>query len=98
MARTRIAPAPPDGAAIDAEIARLRDLAVTELRARWLTTFRRPALPHLSRHLMFRVLAYRLQADHLSDLDGECQRLLHRSDTPDDAGERAGDLGRRPQC
>ena len=51
--------------------------------------------PHLPRHLMFRVLAYRLQADRLGDLDGESQRLLDRSVSPEDAGQRAMDLGRR---
>ena len=40
-------------------------------------------------------LAYRLQADHLGDLDGECQRLLDRSESPETAGQRAADLGRR---
>jgi Protein of unknown function (DUF2924) len=54
----------------------LRDLDTKELRARWRTVFRREAPPHLSRHLLFHVLAYRLQADALGDLDGRCQRLL----------------------
>ena len=44
---------------------------------------------------MFRVLAYRLQADQLGDLDGECQRLLDRSGSPENAGRRALDLNRR---
>ena len=51
--------------------------------------------PHLPRHLLFRVLAYRLQADHLGDLDGESQRLLDRSGSPEKAGQRAVDLSRR---
>src|SRR5262249_28661876 len=42
-----------------------------------------------------RVLAYRLQADHLGDLDGESQRLLDRSVSPEDAGQRAVALARR---
>ena len=45
--------------------------------------------PHLPRHLLFRVLAYRLQADRLGDLDGESQRLLDRSGSPEEAGQRA---------
>ena len=44
---------------------------------------------------MFRVLAYRLQADLLGDLDGESQRLLDRSESPEDAGKRAVDFARR---
>ena len=53
------------------KIARLRDLDVTELRSHWQAVFGRPAPPHLARHLLFRTLAYRLQADRLGDLAGE---------------------------
>ena len=56
----------------------LRGLDLGGLRARWHTAFRRRAPPHLPRHLLFRILAYRLQADRLGDLDGECRRLLDR--------------------
>jgi hypothetical protein len=75
--------------AIDVEIARLRDLDVGALRARWHTVFGRRPPPHLPRHLLFRILAYRLQADHLGDLDAESLRLLDRSETPEKAGQRA---------
>ena len=34
--------------------------------------------PHLPRHLLFRILAYRLQADRLGRLDADCRRLLDR--------------------
>ena len=40
--------------------------------------FRRAAPPHLPRHLLFRILAYRLQADQLGDLDADTRRLLAR--------------------
>jgi hypothetical protein len=53
---------------------------------------RRPH-PHLPRHLLFRVLAYRLQADVFGDLDSECQRLLDRSVSPEDAGQVRGAIG-----
>jgi DUF2924 family protein len=95
MPRVKIGPAQPDRKAIDVEIARLRDLDVRELRARWHTLFRRRPPPHLPRHLLFRVLAYRHQADHLGDLDGESQRLLDHSKSPEQAGQRAVGLGRR---
>src|SRR6476620_924490 len=78
MPRVVIGPAIPDRASLDHEIARLRGLDVGELRARWHTVFRRRAPPHLPRHLLFRILAYRLQADQLVDLDADTRRLLDR--------------------
>src|ERR1700688_4158069 len=96
MPRVKIGPALPDREKIDVEIARLRDLDVGQLRSRWHTAFGRPAPAHLSRHLLFRSLAYRLQADCLGDLDGESQRLLDRSGTPEKAGRNAVDLSRHP--
>jgi Protein of unknown function (DUF2924) len=91
MPRVRVGPAIPDRKTLDVEIARLRDLDVGELRRRWHTVFRRRPPPHLPRHLLFRVLAYRFQADHLGDLDGESRGLLDRSDSPEKAGQRAVD-------
>src|SRR6516165_6007636 len=95
MPRVRVAPALPDRKSLDVEIARLRDLDVGELRNHWHNVFGQRPHPHLPRHLLFRVLAYRLQADALGDLDGESQRLLDRSVSPEDAGQRAVDLTRR---
>ena|SRR5712692_1049692 len=46
--------------------------------ARWHTVFRRRAPPHLPRHLLFRILAYRLQADRLGELDNDSRRVLDR--------------------
>jgi hypothetical protein len=66
-----------------------------ELRIQWQNSFGRPPAPQLPRHLLFRVLAYRLQADQLGDLDGESQRLLDRTGSPEDAGQRAVNLGLR---
>src|SRR5215207_9979671 len=78
MPRVVIDHAVPDRASLDIEIARLRGLDVGELRARWHTVFRRRAPPHLPSHLLFRILAYRLQADRLGDLDADSRRLLDR--------------------
>src|SRR3954451_11660106 len=89
MARVKVAPARPDIKTLDVEIARLRDLDVRDLQARWRAVFRRRPSPHLPRHLLFRVLAYRVQADRLGDLDTECQRLLDGTGSPEDAGQRA---------
>jgi len=95
MPRVKIGPSPLDRRTLDVEIARLRDLDAGELQSRWHNVFGRRPHPHLPRHLLFRVLAYRLQADVLGDLDGESQRLLDRSVSPEDAGQRAVDLARR---
>jgi hypothetical protein len=84
----------PDRKAIDVEIARLRELDAGALRARWHTMFGRRSPPHLPRHLLFRIMAYRLQADHLGDLDPGSQRLLDRSESPEKAGQRAARLAR----
>jgi hypothetical protein len=89
MPRVRIGPAPPDREALDAEIARLRDFDINGLRSRWHAVWGRPAPLHLPRHLLFRILAYRLQADHWGDLDAESKRLLDRSESPEQAGQNA---------
>lgn len=94
MPRVKIGPVLPDRKAIDIEIARLRDLDVGALRARWHTVIGRRASPHLPRHLLFRVIAYRLQADHFGDLDTESRRLLDGAGSPEDAGKRAIDPSR----
>jgi hypothetical protein len=91
MPRVRIGSTPSNRQQLDIEVTRLRDLDVRELRNRWHTVFGRPASHHLSRHLLFRILAYRLQADRLGDLDSESQRLLDRSGSPEKAGRNAVD-------
>jgi DUF2924 family protein len=94
MPRSKIGSAQPDRKTLDFEIARLRELDVAALRARWHTMFGRRSPSHLPRHLLFRILAYRLQVDLLGDLDAESLRLLDRSETPEKAGQRA--VARRP--
>jgi len=95
MPRVTINPASPDREKLDIEIARLRDLDVGELRARWHTVFRRRAPTHLPRHLLFRILVYRLQADRLGDLDAGTLRLLDRSGSPADVGRLAAEFNKR---
>src|SRR5499426_3869291 len=94
MARVKVGPALPDRETIEAEIARLRDLDLGSLQSRWHTVFRRRPSPHLPRHLLFRVLAYRLQADCFGDLDTESRRLLDGAPSPEDAGKRSVEANR----
>jgi hypothetical protein len=88
MPHVKVGPALPDGSTLDVEIARLRDLDIASLQARSHNVFRRPS-PHLPRHLLFRILAYRLQAERLGDLDVESRRLLDGVGPPEDAGKRS---------
>ena len=96
MPRVVIGPAVPDREALDTEIARLHGLGVGELRAKWHTAFRRRAPPHLPRHLLFHILAYRLQADRLGELDADSRRLLDRigSGSSDETDRLVTDLNR----
>lgn len=65
---------------IDSEIAHLRDLGFEGLRARWRAAFRREAPAHLPKHLLFAMVAYRLQAEVLGDLDAETLLFLKQID------------------
>src|SRR4051794_24545000 len=89
MPRVTIGPAVPDQTTLDVEIVRLRDLDLSDLRARWQTSFGQRPPPHLLRHLLFRMLAYRLQTDRIGDLDGDIKRLLDGSASPEIASKRA---------
>jgi hypothetical protein len=83
---------------LDDEIAHLRDLDLHGLRARWKSMLRQQPPSHLPRHLLFAVLAYRLQADELGDLDPATARLLRQIATGGgtvDTLRRANEFGRR---
>ena len=80
MPQAKIAAKLPQTASVEAEIARLRGLGVQGLRARWRTSFRTDAPPHLARHLLFAMLAYRLQAETMGDLDAATVRFLKQVD------------------
>src|SRR5262249_16907562 len=86
-----------DRSELEDEIARLRDLDLPNLRARWRTVFRRKAPEHLPRHLLFRILAYRLQGERLGDLDQETVRLLDRIGSGN-SGNGAHSLGKQSRC
>jgi hypothetical protein len=70
---------------VEEDITHLRDLDLRGLRARWQSVFGRPAPAHLTRHLLFAVIAYRVQADRFGDLDHVTSQVLDRTD-----GKEAG--------
>ena len=83
---------------VDDEIAHLRDLDLHGLRARWKSMLRQQPPPHLPRHMLFAVLAYRLQVDELGDLDPATARLLKQIATSggsQEASRRTHEFGRR---
>src|SRR5712692_9497494 len=64
---------------VEDEIVHLRGLDLKGLRARWRSVLQRPATDHLPRHLLFAIIAYRIQADRFGDLDHETTQLLGRT-------------------
>ena len=72
-------------ASIGEEIAHLRGLDLKGLRSRWLSEFRRPPAEHLPRHLLFAIIAYRIQATRLGDLDHATMQVLDQTD-PKESG------------
>jgi len=64
---------------VEDDIAHLRGLDLKGIRSRWQSVFGRPAPAHLTRHLLFAVIAYRLQADRFGDLDHATRQVLDRT-------------------
>src|SRR6202790_827354 len=64
---------------VEDEIAHLRGLDLKGLRSRWHSVFQRQAPAHLTRHLLFALIAYRIQADRLGDLDHKTRQVLDRT-------------------
>src|ERR1700719_2618854 len=63
---------------VEDEIVHLRGLDLNGLGARWQSVLQRPAPDHLPRHLLFAIIAYRIQVDRFGDLDHETRQLLDR--------------------
>jgi len=61
---------------IEVEIARLRDLDLEGLRARWRSVFGRSAPSQLPKFILFRMLAYRHQAQACGDLSPATAHFL----------------------
>src|SRR6202521_1236414 len=72
-----------DSTTIGDEIAHLRGLDLNGLRSRWQSVFQRPPPDHLPRHFLFAIIAYRIQADRLGDLDHGTKQVLDRTDAKD---------------
>jgi Protein of unknown function (DUF2924) len=64
---------------VEDEIAHLRGLDLKGLQSRWQSIFGKSAPAHLTRHLLFAVIAYRLQADRFGDLDHVTKQVLDRT-------------------
>ena len=79
---------------IEQEIAHLRGLDLKGLRARWQTSFRKQAPAHLPRHLLFAILAYRIQADQLGDLDSATAQFLKKIESKKDVESLGFDFDR----
>lgn len=85
---------------VDSEIAHLRDLRSDALHARWKSVTGREAPAHLPRHLLFAMLAYRIQSDAFGDIDAATLRLLKQvgvNDTKEEIIPLVDDYGRRQQ-
>ena len=79
-------------ASIEEEIAHLRGLDLKGLRARWQTVFQRSAPDHLTRHLLFAIIAYRIQAERFGDLDHETRQVLDRTGAKEPDAEMSARL------
>ena len=75
-------------AALSGTLAELPMLDLHGLRVAWRKQFRQHPPPHLSRSLLMRLLAYRIQARALGDLDRETARTLDRIAKQRRAGAR----------
>jgi Protein of unknown function (DUF2924)/Protein of unknown function (DUF3489) len=75
----------PLGASVVSIVANLEGLDLDGLRQQWRAHLGGAAPAHLSRWLLMRVLAYRLQCDAFGDLDKSIRRIL-RSENEDGVG------------
>ncbi len=80
-----------DPAAIEAEVDRVRSLGIDALRRRWRMTFGAMPPPGLTKDVMSRMIAYRIQEEAFGGLDRETVRLLDRLAR----GEKPNELNRR---
>jgi Protein of unknown function (DUF2924) len=65
-------------AAVEAEVGRIRSLGVAALRTRWRLMFGGPPPTGLTKEIIKRLMAYRIQQDAFGGLDREMKKLLAR--------------------
>ena len=65
-------------AACQEALSRLPELALGELRRQWRALYKADVSPHLSRELLMRAVAYRMQEVTLGGLRAERQRQLRQ--------------------
>ncbi len=80
-----------DLASLDAEIARLQSLGIVDLRREWSRLYRKPVPPALTKDLLWRMMAYRLQEQVFGGFDRQTKKLLDRLAQ----GKKPKDLPRR---
>src|SRR5258706_6338163 len=78
---------------VEDEIVHLRGLDLKGLRARWRSVLQRPAPDHLPWHLLFAIIAYRIQADAFGDLDHETRQLLDHTGAKESGTAMSARLG-----
>src|SRR5580698_7762440 len=86
-----MAPQNIDPAAVEAEVDQIRSLGKEALRARWYATFGRTPPKGLTKDIMGRMIAYRIQEEAFGGLDRETKKLLDRLAK----GEKPNELSRR---
>jgi Protein of unknown function (DUF2924) len=80
-----------DPAVIEAEVDHIRSLGIDALRKRWRVMFEKTLPTGLTKDIMARMIAYRIQEEAFGGLDRETVKLLDRLAR----GEKPSDLNRR---
>jgi hypothetical protein len=80
-----------DPAAIEAEVDHIRSLGIDALRKRWRLMFEKTSPSGLTKDIMARMIAYRIQEEAFGGLDRETIKLLDRLAR----GEKPNELNRR---
>jgi len=82
---------PADAAAIEAEVDQVRSLGIDALRRRWRMMFGAVPPPGLTKDIIARMIAYRIQEEAFGGLDPKTAKLLDRMAR----GEKPSELSRR---